>query len=148
MSEEVFSLIFYFYQCFKRFGQRENSRLSQYPILFLLFALHEVCIVRASSRYKSMSEFLSCSSVHEWRFAFTIEPETCRSNGRLNIFMPERGRERTWKAFPIKSLNRLSCLQLQLLDLCFSKIHHRVNNTIYEFCSVGYLDIGRFFFQF
>lgn len=56
------------------------------------------------------------SYVHEWRFAFTVEPEA-RSNERLNIFMPAR----TSKAFPIKSLNHLFCMQLRFWTSAFQR---------------------------
>ncbi|KYM84261.1 hypothetical protein ALC53_05353, partial [Atta colombica] len=62
-----------------------------FSILYYSYLLsYKVCIiniVRASTRYKNMSEYFRRSYVHEWRFAFTVKSGT--STGSTSVLVTE-----------------------------------------------------------
>lgn len=63
---------FPFFAVLPNFGSGLSDEYSLFAILYYSYFLPDkVCIVRASSRYKSMFEYFRRSYVHEWRFAFT-----------------------------------------------------------------------------
>lgn len=84
------------------------------------------------TRYKSMSEYFRRSYVHEWRFAFTGKSGNSPLERTFKYFYAGKN---FVKHFQLKVWTVFRAYSSSFLDFCFSKIHRRVNNAIYEFRS-------------